>query len=91
MADLERIKRDIAEMANRPNGVSFDEIERIVNQLSAVGYATQSKKGKESHLFRINKTRFTVCPHNPKRKHLKAVYVKNFLKAMIELELFTEE
>jgi hypothetical protein len=88
---LERIKRDIAEIAKRPRSVEFDEIARIVDRLGRVGFATMSKPGTHSHLFRVGDQIFTVCRHNPRRKELKVAYVNNFLNAMIALELLDEE
>ena len=90
MATIERIKADIAELANRPNGVEFDELTRIVRQLGEVGYSIQMKPGKHSYLLRVNDQRATVCKHNPRRKHLKPAYVREFLDMMTALGLFEE-
>jgi len=88
---LGRIKEEIAELALRPNSVRFAELERIVSRLQEVGYDTQSKAGRHSHLLRVNTERVTVCTHNPKRKELKPVYVRNFLQSMKALGLLDDD
>lgn len=90
MATEDRVKAEIAEIAQRKNAVDFGEIERIVNQLGQLGYPTRSRRTKETVLFRVGRVRFGVCDHNPGGKHVKACYVKAFLEAMIELGLFEE-
>ena len=87
MADIERIRAEIADLATRPNGVRFEEIERMVNQLGLAGFDVHSRRAKETVLFRVNEHRFGVSDHNPGRQHVKAVYVKGFLKVMAMLGL----
>ena len=84
---LERVKAEIARMAARPNTVTFDELERVVEQLGQIGFDVRSKPGRHSHLFRVGDQKVTVCRHNTGRKELKAVYVKEFLKGMTLLGL----
>ncbi len=91
MADIERIKRDIAEIAQRPRAVRFEEITRIVRQLKRIGWSTREHKGKETWIFYVGGEKFTVCEHNPGRQHIKMAYVHNFLRAMINLELYEED
>src|SRR5262245_50202948 len=86
--DLEKIKKEIADIASRPNGVEFSEIDRIVRHLGTIGYRVSSRAGTHLHLFVVGSERFTVCKHNPKRKELKSVYVRNFLTTMTALELY---
>lgn len=91
MADIERIRREIEELAGRQNSVEFSEVERIVTQLGQNGYEVESKAGRHSHLFRVADQPFTVCKHNPRRKELKKPYVRSFLKAMSALGLLDED
>lgn len=91
MADQERLKRDIAELAGRPKNVRFEEIERIVKQLGVLGHDTSIRRCKETVLFRVGEERFGVCDHNPRSQHVKRVYVKGFLRAMAVLGLYEEE
>jgi hypothetical protein len=90
MADLERLKKEIADIARRPKAVRFAEIDRIVNQLGILGFDTAVRRGKETVLFRVEGERFGVCDHNPGRQHVKRVYVKEFLGAMANLGLYEE-
>lgn len=87
MEELERIKREIRAIAMRPRAVRFTEIEWVVRKLEQLGYSVSMRRAKEMMLFRVGEYRFGVCDHNPGSKHVKAVYVKEFLKAMIALEL----
>jgi hypothetical protein len=98
MADIERIKRDIAELANRKKAVRFEEIERLVNQLANIkGYEIHHRNTKETHLFRASfrdesgtkgPFRFGVCAHNQRSKHVKPCYVTEFLEAMADFGLY---
>jgi hypothetical protein len=90
MPDLERLKRSIAGIAARPRAVSFDEIERVVRQLEALGWSAKWRRGNETWIFYVAGEKFTVCDHNRGSAHLKPVYVKNFLKAMINLGLYED-
>lgn len=87
MADIDRIRAEIAEISQRPKAVTFAEVERIIQHLGSCGFDVESKAGRHSHLFRVNDERFTVCKHNPRRKELKSVYVRAFLSAMTALDL----
>ena len=92
MADLDDIKQAIQEIAQRPKNVTFEEIKRVVEQLGQLpGFTVRSRKTKHMVLFSINDRRFGVSPHNRGRKQVKPYAVKNFLVAMIELELFEEQ
>ncbi len=88
MPDIEHIKLDIAGIAGRPKAVSFAEIERIVGQLRDIGWSVRYRKGKETWIFYVEGEKFTVCEHNRGSAQLKPVYVKNFLRAMINLGLY---
>ena len=89
MPNLERIKREIRNIAQRTASTRFREIERVVRQLGEAGYEVKSRSGKESHLFRVGDQRWGVCPHN-RGQHVKSVYVREFLRAMANLGLYDE-
>ena len=88
MADVERIKREIAEIAGRPHAVRFAEIDRIVSQLATLGYEVDKRRISDGWLFSVDGYRFSVVTHNRGRSQIKAVYVKAFLVAMMELALY---
>lgn len=88
MPDIERLKRDIRDIANRPKAVAFEEIERIVNQLQLLGYSANSRPTKHGYIFRVDDEIFHVSKHNPGSSQLKVCYVREFLGAMINLGLY---
>jgi hypothetical protein len=88
MADLDRLKREIAEIAERPNAVTFDEITRLADQLELNGYSVEYTKRTHGWLFVINEEIFGVSDHNHGRAQIKPKYVRNFLNAMINLGLY---
>lgn len=90
MADLLRIKREIARIASRPNAVGFKEITWIADQLKMNGYTVNYRKATHAWVFRIGGETFNVSDHNRGSAHIKSVYVAKFLGAMINLELYEE-
>jgi 5-enolpyruvylshikimate-3-phosphate synthase len=90
MADLDRIKRDIKQIAQRQRGTRFREIKRVVDQLSEIGFTVSSRSANETHLFRVNDQLWGVCTHNRGSQHVKSVYVRAFLLAMANLDLYDE-
>jgi len=93
MADLERIKRDIKKIAQHPASTRFREIERVVRQLGEVeGEVEYDVKIRPGHtnLFTVQDQRWGVCRHNKGRKHVKICYVREFLRAMANLDLYDE-
>jgi hypothetical protein len=90
MADIEKVKRRIAEIAQKRNNVTDSEIEWVVNQLKLNGFKVR-KPRKTTHgiLYGINSVRFSICVHHS-GKQLKPAYVGVFLNAMIELGLYEE-
>jgi hypothetical protein len=91
MADLDEIKQVIRQIAGRPKNVTLNEIEWVVRQLGQLpGYSVSERRTKHSLLFRVNTEKFGVNAHNPGNKQVKTYSVKNFLAAMIELELYEE-
>lgn len=92
MASLDHVKKEIARIAERGrNNVTVSEIERVVNQLSSNGYTIDQRKTSHGVLFQINGQAFHVCTHHRGSSQVKACYVKDFIKAMIQLELYDDD
>ncbi len=91
MAELNRIKARIRELAVRRKNVRLVEIQSIVNQLALAGFETRSKNNGHQTLFRVGSRRFGVCCHNPGSAQIKPCYVDEFLNAMAELGLYEED
>lgn len=91
MADLDAVKSFIGKLAQRPSNVTVDEIEWVLTQLrDHHGYTVKCRQTKHCLLFRVGDQRFGVNVHNPGNKQVKRYSVKDFLSAMIELELFED-
>lgn len=90
MADLKRVQARIAELAGRRKNVTIEEMEWVVSQLKALGYDTNVRGTQHNKMFRVGRAFFSVCSHNKGSRQVKSCYVDNFLKAMIELELYEE-
>jgi len=88
MADIQQIRDRIRELAQSPKNVSLSDLEAIVNQLGQNGYRTRIRKSTHGQLLSINTQRINVCFHNRGSGQLKACYVKQFIRAMIELGLY---
>jgi hypothetical protein len=84
MADPKNVRAAIADIAQRPKNVTFDEIDWVVDQLGSY-YAVNKRRARHGTLFRVRDQLFMVCTHNPGSKQVKSKYVKLFLDAMIEL------
>jgi hypothetical protein len=91
MATLERIRRDIAELATRPRSVRLDEIERIVTHLGQLGYSVNVRQVRHGRLFRVEDKLFGATQHNPGSSQIRECYVRNFLEMMEELGLYEVE
>ena len=91
MADPDRIKDDIREIAASPKNVRLSDIERIVTQLGAAGFSTSARPVRHGHLYTVEGESFAVCAHRPGSSQVKVCYVKAFLGAMETLGLFGEE
>jgi len=87
VADLERIKRDIAEIAEHPKSVTLSKITRIADQLKMIGWEVSYRKTNETWVFYIQGEAFNICDHHRGSSQLKQVYVRKFLGAMINLRL----
>jgi len=86
---IDKVKKSINEIAGRVNNVTLSDIENVMSQLGQNGYAVKWRPAADhAVLFSIDSLRFSVCTHNRGSKQLKAIYVKKFLRTMIELELY---
>jgi len=91
MADEARIREFIRELAQRPKNVTLEEIQWVVNQLSAFETVGTPRKTKHGWLFRVgNAHPFMVNSHNPGSKQVKAYSVKAFLEVMINIGWYEE-
>ncbi len=91
MADEEKIRRTIREIAQRPKNVTMQEIEWVVNQLKAYMNVAEPRKAKHGWLFRVGDAHpFMVNSHNPGSKQVKEYSVKDFLNVMIEIGWYEE-
>lgn len=91
MADAERIRRAIREIAQRPKNVTLEEIQWVVNQLRAFETVAEPRKAKHGWLFRVgDASPFLVNSHNPGSKQVKEYSVKDFLSVMIEIGWYEE-
>ena len=88
MADIDKIREKIAEIADRPKNVTFSEIEWVVNRLSEHGYAVEMRDARHGKLIQVDSQTFMVNYHNPGNKQIKAYSVMDFIGAMIELGLY---
>ena len=91
MANLEKVRERIKEIAGRRRNVKFSEIEWVVNQLGLNGFDTHSRNNGHQTIFSVGSRRFGVCSHNPGSGQIKPCYVDEFLNAMVELEIYEED
>lgn len=85
----ERIRKRIAEIAQRPANVTGDEIDSIVAQLAEF-HEVKVRNTRHGRLYRVGHRRFMVCLHNPGRKQIKECYVAEFLDAMAEMDWYED-
>jgi hypothetical protein len=91
MANLERLKRDIADIAQRRKHVTALEIQRVMSQLEACNYTVSERPCTHGRLYTVKGVLpFVVCEHNRGSQFVKSCYVKAFLGAMAQLDLFEE-
>jgi hypothetical protein len=89
MANIEKVKATIAEIALRRKNVSPSDIEWVVNQLKALGLdVREPRRTRHGVLYFIGSVKFHVCTHNPGSKQVKACYVDDFVDQMTELGLY---
>jgi len=88
-ARRERIQRSIAALAQRPNAVQFDEVDRIVGQIKLLGEVmVVARPTTHGYQYTIG-TRIVRVKKN-QRGPMKKCYVEDFLDAMIDLGLYEE-
>jgi hypothetical protein len=90
MDDEERIKKKIAEIAQRPNNVTLSDIEWVVERLQGFHPCREPRKTRHGMLFHVGNLIFMVNCHNPGSKQVKPYSVRDFLEAMITLGWFEE-
>jgi hypothetical protein len=89
MPELDKIKEKIREIAHRRKNVTFSEIEQVIESLKPHGFTVRSRPaGDHAVIFHVNNQVFSICTHHRGSKQVKPNYVRNFLEAMIELELY---
>lgn len=90
MAELQKIKERIRELAERKENVTLSEIEWVVNRLGEHGYRISSRPATHGKLFGVGATRFMVNCHDRGNKQVKRYSVQSFADAMIDLELYED-
>lgn len=88
MADLEKIKKRMAEIGSGPKNVTLSEIEWVVDRLKERGHRVTKREATHGKLFSVDGQRFMVNYHNPGNGQVKPYSVKDFLNAMSELGLY---
>jgi hypothetical protein len=92
MADIDRIKAEIADIGRRPKNATVAEIEQVIDQLESVGYQVKRRNARHGRLFSVSSTsgsaRFMVNHHNPGSKQAKSYSVREFINAMMDLGLY---
>ncbi|MGB7761785.1 MAG: hypothetical protein WBL61_18275 [Bryobacteraceae bacterium] len=88
MADLNKIKERIRELAGRRGNVTLAEIKWVVDRLGELGYRTSERVATHGKLFGVGSTRFMVNCHDRGNKQVKAYSVDDFASAMVELGLY---
>lgn len=91
MANIEHIRKRIAEISSSVKNVELSDIQWIVEHLGKNGYATSCKSNEHQYLFCVNGKRFGVCHHNPGNKQIKSCYVREFLGVMEDLGLHDDD
>lgn len=81
MVSQEKIRNRIREIARRKNNVDESDIEWVMNQLKQYGGVSLTEN-VHMKMWVFNDEIFSICTHTKGGRHLKPVYVKNFLNAM---------
>lgn len=89
MADENRIRSRIREIASRRENVTMQEIEWVMNQLKKYCLVNR-RPTRHGVLFRVEDRRFMVNGHNPGSKQVKTYSVDDFLDAMSDLGWFED-
>lgn len=93
MASIEKIKTEIAPIAQQRKNTTAAEIKWVVDQLGMNGYTARSRNTSDGVLYTVGGPqfgvrRFGVCTHNRGNKQVKECCVDDFLEAMIEIGLY---
>jgi len=85
MASDENLKADIADIAQRPKNVEFEEIDRILRQLGS----GNPRKTKHGYLYRIPgcTKKLMINRHADGRNKIPKYCVDDFCERMSELDL----
>ena len=76
---MSKIDRIILKMKNQPNGISFDEANKV---LQSFGYSLLRQRGSHCSYRNADGEMIIIVNEKP----LKAVYVKNILKSIMYKE-----
>jgi len=88
--DEERIRKRIAEIAESPKNVRFEDLVSLLDNHLAQLYANYNHRDSGSHhAFTVGNQTFTVV--KPHTGCIKRVYIEKFLDAMEELLLYDPE
>jgi predicted RNA binding protein YcfA (HicA-like mRNA interferase family) len=90
MANIEKIRETIAEIGESPKNVTAAEIEWVINQLEQHGFQVRRRKTLHGILYVVNSSRFSICTHHPGSKQIRACYVYEFLRVMMEMGLYED-
>lgn len=88
IAELNRIREAIREVATRKANVRLNELEDIVNRLGQIGYRVRIRQSTHGMLLAVDDKRINACFHNRGNSQLHPKYVRQFLGMMIELGLY---
>jgi hypothetical protein len=87
--ELDHIRESIRQMAGRRHNVTLSEIKAVLKELGRHGFEVHSRPaGDHAQLFQVNDRTFAICTHRRGSRQLKAAYVSEFLKAMIEVGMY---
>jgi hypothetical protein len=93
MASIEKVRSEIARIAQQRKNTTAAEIKWVVDQLGINGYVARSRNTSDGVLYTVGSAqlgvrRFGVCTHNRGNKQVKECYVDDFIEAMIEIGLY---
>ena len=90
MANIDKIRETIGKIGQPPKNVTAAEIEWVINQLEQHGFQVRRRKTLHGILYVVNSSRFSICTHHPGSKQIRACYVHEFLRAMMEIGLYED-
>ncbi|MGA3023139.1 MAG: hypothetical protein ABSF98_00065 [Bryobacteraceae bacterium] len=89
MAELEKVRNRIREIAGRTRNVALSEIKEVLRELSQHGFTVYSwPAGGHAEIFQVDDETFSICTHHRGSKQLKACYVREFIRVMIKLGMY---